>query len=257
MTTTVVDWQVKANYVWHTFPTSITSMLEKAFSSKKATISLVSTIRCIDWNPPFVLPECLFHLDNMIWEHYYLRRVGGGDTLSSDFNVKYWNDETHWTHFDRDATLQIGGALLYGRNATCIYTEEAAYDIDLREKTQTNRDTDKTRGIMISNFAQPRNFKRASALAWSDDICEDSIPDEYYCPISNSLMKEPVNADDGNTYEYSYISTWLEKKLTSPITNEPMGPGLTHNRSLRSLMQKCIEESKSTEGARHKRSRIP
>lgn len=168
---------------------------------------------------------------------------GSWITLHAHFDVKYWND-ADWVSFDRGAILQIVPALLTEQKATCIYVGETGYDIDLHEKTQTNRVTGTIRPIMINNFVKQQTFRQEKSLEWGD-ITEESIPTEFCCPVSCCPMTQPVSAEDGHTYEYSYISTWLKKKSTSPITNEPMGHFLTHNRNLRSLMQKHIEELKS------------
>ena len=49
-----------------------------------------------------------------------------------------------------------------------------------------------------------------------------TIPKEYLCPITHQIMKNPVNAPDGNTYEESALKEWLSRNPTSPITRDPM-----------------------------------
>jgi hypothetical protein len=44
-------------------------------------------------------------------------------------------------------------------------------------------------------------------------IVESSIR----CPISGSVMKDPVLAPDGYTYDRVSISEWLNTKSTSPV----------------------------------------
>uniref|UniRef100_A0A1I8H3I8 WD repeat, SAM and U-box domain-containing protein 1 n=1 Tax=Macrostomum lignano TaxID=282301 RepID=A0A1I8H3I8_9PLAT len=69
------------------------------------------------------------------------------------------------------------------------------------------------------------------------------IPDEYLCPITRELMRDPVIAADGYTYERGAIESWLERgRTTSPMTNELMKPQLISNRSLRVLIQRYIED---------------
>ena len=49
------------------------------------------------------------------------------------------------------------------------------------------------------------------------------IPDkELECPITRTLMKQPVLASDGYTYEQSAIAYWLQTRSTSPVTNAEM-----------------------------------
>ena len=49
---------------------------------------------------------------------------------------------------------------------------------------------------------------------------EETVPDEFYCPITYDLMKNPVRCSDGFTYEESAIKEWLTtRRNTSPMTN--------------------------------------
>ena len=48
------------------------------------------------------------------------------------------------------------------------------------------------------------------------------IRDEFLCPITHELFREPVVAWDGHTYEKAAIEKWLLNKDTSPRTGEKM-----------------------------------
>uniref|UniRef100_A0A3B3XEB7 WD repeat, SAM and U-box domain-containing protein 1 n=1 Tax=Poecilia mexicana TaxID=48701 RepID=A0A3B3XEB7_9TELE len=60
-------------------------------------------------------------------------------------------------------------------------------------------------------------------------------PDEFLCPITRELMKDPVIAADGYSYERESIESWIRgKNKTSPMTNLPLRTTLlTPNRSLK------------------------
>ncbi|CAL9690333.1 unnamed protein product [Knipowitschia caucasica] len=60
-------------------------------------------------------------------------------------------------------------------------------------------------------------------------------PEEFLCPISRELMKDPVIAADGYSYERESIESWIRGKAkTSPMTNLPLLTTLlTPNRSLK------------------------
>ena len=45
-------------------------------------------------------------------------------------------------------------------------------------------------------------------------------PDDLQCPISQELMRDPVVAADGRTYERAQIAEWIRSHNTSPMTNE-------------------------------------
>ncbi|PWA18926.1 WD repeat, SAM and U-box domain-containing protein 1 isoform X2 [Gambusia affinis] len=53
-------------------------------------------------------------------------------------------------------------------------------------------------------------------------ICS-GIPDEFLCPITRELMREPVMAADGYSYEKEAIEKWIHtKNRSSPMTNLPL-----------------------------------
>ena len=64
------------------------------------------------------------------------------------------------------------------------------------------------------------------------------IPDEFCCPLSFEPMVDPVEAEDGFTYERSAITDWLGRSATSPLTRQPMGKRLKPNRVLKQQIEK-------------------
>ncbi|XP_072321089.1 WD repeat, SAM and U-box domain-containing protein 1 [Eucyclogobius newberryi] len=56
----------------------------------------------------------------------------------------------------------------------------------------------------------------------SASVCTGS-PDEFLCPITRELMKDPVIAADGYSYERAAIESWINtKNRSSPMTNLPL-----------------------------------
>lgn len=52
---------------------------------------------------------------------------------------------------------------------------------------------------------------------------QDLLPEDYCCPITSRLMREPVTTSDGHTYEREAIEKWLENHNTSPLAgDEPL-----------------------------------
>lgn len=49
------------------------------------------------------------------------------------------------------------------------------------------------------------------------------IESTLMCPITQEIMKDPVQGSDGQTYDRDAIVRWLNQKQTSPLTNLPMG----------------------------------
>ena len=67
-------------------------------------------------------------------------------------------------------------------------------------------------------------------------------PDALVCPISMELMRDPVMAMDGHTYERGPIERWLADHQTSPKTNEPLpSTTLVPNHAVKSMVQEYLE----------------
>ncbi|XP_043701096.1 U-box domain-containing protein 14-like isoform X2 [Telopea speciosissima] len=87
------------------------------------------------------------------------------------------------------------------------------------------------------------------------------IPDDFRCPISLELMKDPVIVSTGQTYERSCIKKWLDAgHKTCPKTQQTLvHTALTPNYVLKSLIaQWCesngVELPKKQESCRNKKS---
>tara|TARA_B110001450_G_scaffold45573_2_gene42165 strand:- start:2498 stop:4810 length:2313 start_codon:yes stop_codon:yes gene_type:complete len=67
----------------------------------------------------------------------------------------------------------------------------------------------------------------------------DAIIDSITCPITQDIMTDPVQGNDGQTYERSAIIHWLNEKRISPQTRGPMSVNdLKVNASIRFLCDK-------------------
>uniref|UniRef100_A0A9L0IQF7 WD repeat, SAM and U-box domain-containing protein 1 n=1 Tax=Equus asinus TaxID=9793 RepID=A0A9L0IQF7_EQUAS len=69
------------------------------------------------------------------------------------------------------------------------------------------------------------------------------VPDEFICPITRELMKEPVIASDGYSYEKEAMENWIsKKKRTSPMTNLVLpSVVLIPNRTLKMAINRWLE----------------
>ena len=60
----------------------------------------------------------------------------------------------------------------------------------------------------------------------------------FYCPITQELMDDPVMDSEGNSYERSAIEHWISIRGTSPITRAPLlGSSLVPNRALKAAIE--------------------
>jgi hypothetical protein len=85
------------------------------------------------------------------------------------------------------------------------------------------------------------------------------IPEEFHCPITHEIMKDPVMTSDGHSYERTAITDWFQQiqnsphnsssstasyLLTSPQTNEPLqSHELYPNHALRNIIEKYSENN--------------
>jgi hypothetical protein len=74
--------------------------------------------------------------------------------------------------------------------------------------------------------------------------CSREPPAYFICPVTAAVMKDPVVAADGFTYERSAITRWLQQQgmRRSPMTNKPMETLLVPNHSLRSSIMEWHEQ---------------
>ena len=84
--------------------------------------------------------------------------------------------------------------------------------------------------------------KDSSSIVKINRLKGMKIRDEFLCPITYELMREPVVAMDGHTYEKSAIDKWLKSNQTSPRSGEPMDTIVIPNMNLKKLIQDIIHE---------------
>lgn len=71
-----------------------------------------------------------------------------------------------------------------------------------------------------------------------------NIPNSFICPITTSIMIEPVIDNEGNSYEKSAITKWLDNHTTSPITRNFLS--LSHlkvNRALKDIIDDYLKSN--------------
>ncbi|RDX57764.1 E3 ubiquitin-protein ligase PUB24, partial [Mucuna pruriens] len=78
---------------------------------------------------------------------------------------------------------------------------------------------------------------------------EIEVPQYFICPISLQIMKDPVTAITGITYDRESIEQWLftNKNTTCPLTKQPLpkDSDLTPNHTLRRLIQAWCTQNAS------------
>ncbi len=79
--------------------------------------------------------------------------------------------------------------------------------------------------------------KEVRVIIGEDNLC---------CPITQDIMKDPVIALDGVTYEREVITAWVSEHGTSPMTRGPMEAIFIPNRAVKALIDECSSSIRSS-----------
>ncbi|XP_063068591.1 WD repeat, SAM and U-box domain-containing protein 1 isoform X2 [Engraulis encrasicolus] len=106
-------------------------------------------------------------------------------------------------------------------------------NIDGQELIALNKDTLSTE-LKIESVGLRAKLVRKIEELKMESTCT-GVPNEYLCPITQELMKDPVIAADGYSYEREAIESWIRtKNRSSPMTNLPLQTTLlTPNHTLK------------------------
>ena len=89
----------------------------------------------------------------------------------------------------------------------------------------------------LKGLGLPLGSRKLILEALKQGANEKEPPNEFLCPITAEMMKDPVIAQDGFSYERSAINQWFKDHDKSPMTNETLSSkSLTPNRQLKKLI---------------------
>ena len=177
--------------------------------------------------------------------------MGSTLTLPSDTPKRLISHAMHAHRFQRlrvyllEQLAMCGDDSLVGNgsNQNILQTIDQIIELETAD-VQKLLDTGLTYVLPTSHGVPvPSSFSSSSSSSSSSDTStEDHIPRGFLCPITLALMKLPVIAADGNSYERTAIEKWFrDGKLTSPITNLLMShQELIPNRALLSSIDEFI-----------------
>ena len=111
--------------------------------------------------------------------------------------------------------------------------------------------------IGINLLENPNKKKKEIAFFNLNDQSNETekiIPEEFICPLSKKIMKEPVNIFDGSVFEKENIIEWFEKNKIHPITKKTINSSdikiIIPNINLKNLIKKnylCYEYNSENE----------
>jgi hypothetical protein len=95
--------------------------------------------------------------------------------------------------------------------------------------------------LVASTPIEPNSKKRkvesSSSSGGGEQAAAPQVPNEFECPILFEMMRDPVSAADGFSYERSAIESWLRTHDTSPKTNATLAhKNLIPNLTLKALI---------------------
>ena len=83
-------------------------------------------------------------------------------------------------------------------------------------------------------MSEPRLKKQRLENKSNDDDNDADIPLAFICPITQTVMQDPVSTMDGHVYEHYAIEQWFVTGNTrSPVTNNPLGTYLSSSHAVR------------------------
>lgn len=225
------NWQLRLGQSWNALDPGTAQAFEAAFRSTARTVDI----------PVSVLgghkKTAEFNVDGMTWSDMPLRRDGFSNNPDPAVTMyEYW-DDTCWVEYSDFDRQHFQDCATYSRDATTIYIGSDAYAVDLAGLVQINHGSGRARPIKKSGSPVVICLD-ADPIAIDDD---ESVPDEFKCPILHAPMTVPVVAADGHTYGIDAIGKWLVFSSKSPVTNKPLAhTHLAVNHTLRKLMLEWV-----------------
>ncbi|NXO02194.1 WSDU1 protein, partial [Rhinopomastus cyanomelas] len=152
--------------------------------------------------------------------------VGDGSTVA----VEDWSED------DVSAWLR-------GQNLADFVGLFKANNIDGKELLKLTRESLANELRIESLGLRSKVLQKIEDLRMSTIAGSVAVPDEFLCPITRELMKDPVIAADGYSYEKTAMENWIStNRRSSPMTNLPL-PSLllTPNRTLKMAIGRWLE----------------
>ena len=95
-----------------------------------------------------------------------------------------------------------------------------------------------------SNNKLQAQLKKQNELVNELNINLAEVDEDFICPLSHTIMEDPVMAEDGYIYERSFIEESLRHNIVPPTTREPMDRALFPSRKLQKKIQSFLVTKK-------------
>ncbi|GFQ04561.1 U-box domain-containing protein 11 [Phtheirospermum japonicum] len=140
-------------------------------------------------------------------------------------------------NIDHEVSTKLEGPVENALDEVCN-EENVIRNSSTSSEVCVSKDSDCTGNVRLSCKSKEENKNKPDSLV--------IIPDDFRCPISLELMRDPVIVATGQTYERSYIQQWIDcGNTTCPKTQLKLQHlTLTPNYVLRSLIsQWCLKHN--------------
>jgi hypothetical protein len=221
---TIVIWNYQTGHAIHQFEAHQRYVTCCAFSSDGQYLASGSNDRMVNvWKVTYQNPtEC----ENKQDKEYQMTSI---DQWDSDM-VKQWLDDRRI-----QLTIDLTGADLLAKS-----DHELAQLFNHHEPILIE-----IRSLKHQNFLKKMSLKKTTDSTSSTNLVQLAIPNEFLCPITHEIMRDPVCIADGYTYERKAIEEWLTKKKTSPIMNSSIkGTQIYPNKVLKMLIDQYLQQTR-------------
>ena len=153
----------------------------------------------------------------------------------------------------RNKLLKILNNQLGGSNPFMIDYDSDEEETKEDKRTKKNDNSSSGFNPFMTDYDSDEETKEDKRTKKIDDSTNESneekkqeliqeLTKHLMCPITRTLMIDPVIASDGFTYERESIENWLRSNRTSPNTREFMRNNLIPNLALKNLIEFTIDE---------------
>lgn len=219
---TIIIWNYQTGHAIHQFEAHQRYVTCCAFSSDGIYLASGSNDRLVN-----------------LWKMTYNEQNDLQEKQEKDYqlvSIDQWTAELvkHWLEDHRiQLSIQLTGPDLLAKS-----DQELAQLFNHHEPILTE-----LRSLKHQNFVKNMSSKKSNGTASSNDLAQLAIPNEFLCPITHEIMRDPVCISDGYTYERSAIEEWLTKKKTSPIMNSSIkGTQIYPNKILKMLIDQYTQQ---------------
>ena len=138
--------------------------------------------------------------------------------------------------------LGLGGLSLYNKMKNSKETDKGENHTKEDDEIVKKLERQKSLKPKIVTDYDDTNYIRSTSGTLAGDDDDENLGQSFICPISQTVMTDPVITPYGTTYERSAIEVWLENHDTDPLTKKKLTKDmLVTNYALKAAIQEQRE----------------